>query len=109
MDGAFGYNLPGDMGPLLGSVFVNTLIDRFTKGTDAVYLEFGHDTSIDLALAALGLAKDTPALSASGLVRANRKFRTSNQVPFGAQMVWEKFSCERSCVPRPRPPRTLGL
>lgn len=27
---------------------------------------------------------------------ARRKWRTSNQVPFGAQMVWEKFSCASS-------------
>ena len=60
MDGAFGYNLPGDMGPLLGSLFVDKLIDRFENKTgDAmpVYLEFGHDTTIDMALTALGLAK----------------------------------------------------
>ena len=60
MDGAFGYNLPGDMGPLLGSLYVNKLIDRFENKTgdaQAVYLEFGHDTTIDMALTALGLAK----------------------------------------------------
>jgi acid phosphatase len=39
MDGAFGWNLPGDMGPVLGSLFVDLLIDRFTKGTQAMYLE----------------------------------------------------------------------
>ncbi len=77
MTGAFGYNLPGDMGPLLGTLFVNKLIERFvflvlftlfcayntfsfsndTGDSQAVYLEFGHDTTIDMALAALGLAK----------------------------------------------------
>jgi acid phosphatase len=98
MDGAFGYNLPGNMGPLLGSLFVNTLIDRFTNATgsaEEMYLEFGHDTTIDLALTALGLAKDTPKLSTSAR-KANRKFRTSFQVPFAAQMVWEKFECATS-------------
>ena len=29
MDGAFGYNLPGEMGPILGTLFVNKLIDRY--------------------------------------------------------------------------------
>lgn len=96
MDGAFGYNLLGSMGPLLGSLFVNTLISRFTTGTQPAYLEFGHDTTIDLALAALGLAKDAPALSAAGPARANRKWRTSAQVPFAAQMVWEKVACKTS-------------
>ncbi|OJT15560.1 Thiamine-repressible acid phosphatase pho4 [Trametes pubescens] len=99
MDGAFGYNLPGSMGEVLGSLFVSKLVERFTNSTgDAqqVYLEFGHDTTIDLALTALGLAKDTKALSAKGPVRASRKWRTSEQVPFAAQMRWEKFSCKSS-------------
>lgn len=99
MDGAFGYNLPGNMGPFLGTIFVNKLIERFSDSTgnaSAVYLEFGHDTTIDTAFAALGLAKDTPPLSATGPVPPNRAFRTSTQVPFGAQMVWEKFTCTSS-------------
>lgn len=29
MQGAFGYGLPGKMGPVLGSLFVNKLIDRY--------------------------------------------------------------------------------
>ena len=49
-----------------------------------------------MALTGLGLAKDTPPLSAKGPVRHNRKFRTTRQVPFAAQMVWEKFSCTES-------------
>ena len=99
MDGAFGYNLPGDMGAVLGSLYVGELVDRLTNATGAaqeVYLEFGHDTTIDMALTGLGLAKDTPTLSAKGPVRSNRKFRTSYQVPFAAQMLWEKFSCTSS-------------
>ncbi|RDX57456.1 phosphoglycerate mutase-like protein [Lentinus brumalis] len=99
MDGAFGYNLPGDMGPVLGGLFVKKLAERFTNATgDAqpVYLEFGHDTTIDMALTALGLAKDTPALSATGPAKRRRKFRTAHQVPFAAQMLWEKFSCTAS-------------
>ncbi|KAG7451310.1 phosphoglycerate mutase-like protein [Guyanagaster necrorhizus] len=118
MDGAFGYNLPGNMGPFLGTIFVNKLIERSvvesattepadsflslyrfsdsTGNASAVYLEFGHDTTIDTAFAALGLAKDTPPLSATGPVPPNRAFRTSTQVPFGAQMVWEKFTCTSS-------------
>ncbi|KAJ7077123.1 phosphoglycerate mutase-like protein [Mycena belliarum] len=99
MDGAFGYNLPGLMGPTLGTLFVNKLIERFTNATGAaqeMYLEFGHDTTIDMALAALGLAKDTPPLPPRGPVPAHRAFRTSTQVPFGATMVFERFSCPSS-------------
>ena len=29
MNGAFGYGLPGDMGPILGAVYVNKLIERY--------------------------------------------------------------------------------
>ncbi|KAI0073451.1 phosphoglycerate mutase-like protein [Panus rudis PR-1116 ss-1] len=99
MDGAFGYRLPDDMGPVLGAVYVDKLIERFTNSSgDAqpVYLEFGHDTTIDFTLTGLGLAKDTPPLPVKGPVPAKRKWRTSTQVPFAAQMVWEKFSCSRS-------------
>ncbi|PIL35733.1 hypothetical protein GSI_02463 [Ganoderma sinense ZZ0214-1] len=99
MDGAFGYNLPSPMGPVLGGLLVQKVVERFTNSTGSaqpVYLEFGHDTTIDLALTALGLAKDSPPLSAKGPVPHNRKFRTTRQVPFAAQMVWEKFSCTKS-------------
>ncbi|TCD65148.1 acid phosphatase pho5 [Steccherinum ochraceum] len=94
MDGAFGYNLPGSMETTLGSVFINKLVERFSNATaQKVFVEFGHDTTIDMALSALGLVQDKPALSAKGPVRPNRKFRTALQVPFAAQMTWEKFTC----------------
>ncbi|CDO74896.1 hypothetical protein BN946_scf184988.g3 [Trametes cinnabarina] len=41
-------------------------------------------------------SRDAPPLSARGPVRPNRKWRTSLQVPFAAQMVWEKFTCAAS-------------
>lgn len=83
------------MGPTLGSLYVGKLVERLSasNATQAVFLEFGHDTTIDLALTALGLFKDSQPLSATGPVRANRKFKTSDQVPFGAQMLWERFTC----------------
>lgn len=98
MTGAFGYNLPDPMGATIGSLYVNKLIDRFTNASgDAVllYLEFGHDTTIDLALTALGLAKDDPPLSTTAMPE-ERAWHTSQQVPFAAQMIWEKFSCSSS-------------
>ncbi|KAH7921751.1 phosphoglycerate mutase-like protein [Leucogyrophana mollusca] len=96
---SFGHNLPNNMGPVMGSTFVKKLIERFTDSTDnssPLYLEFGHDATIDLALTAMGLAKDRPPLSPTGPIRAARKWRTSNQVPFAANMVWEKFTCSKS-------------
>lgn len=99
MDGAFGYSLPRDMGAVLGSLYVAKLVDRFSNVTgDAqeMYLEFGHDTTIDMVLTALGLAKDTHKLPEYGPIPWNRKWRTSYQVPFAAMMTWEKFTCSSS-------------
>ena len=99
MDGAFGWNLPGNMDQLLGTLYINKLVERFTNATgdaEPAYIEFGHDTTIDMALTAMGFFKDTPKLPVRGPVPANRKFRTSYQVPFAAQMTWEKFTCTSS-------------
>lgn len=102
MDGAFGYGLPGDMPRVLGAQYTRQLVSRFTNATGSsvpMYLEFGHDTTIDLALTGLGLIKDYPALSTNpkgGVPPKNRKWRTTQQVPFAAHMVWEKFSCSSS-------------
>jgi acid phosphatase len=96
MWGAFSYGLPNSMGPALGALYVSHLIEAFTNGTDPFVLEFGHDTTIDMALSALGLAHDKKPLSAKGPVPSGRAFRTSSQVPFAAQMVWEKFECATS-------------
>ena len=74
------------------------LFPSFTNATgdaQSMYLEFGHDTTIDMALTALGLFADHPPLSPTAL-RPHRAFRTSTQVPFAAQMVWERFSCATS-------------
>ncbi|KAF9222916.1 phosphoglycerate mutase-like protein [Gyrodon lividus] len=98
MNGLSGFGLPNDMGLLLGSVYVNKLIERLTNSNgDAkeLYLEFGHDASILLVLAAMGLNEDIPPLSPDH-IRPHRKFRTSKQTPFAAQMIWEKFTCENS-------------
>ncbi|KAG1875199.1 phosphoglycerate mutase-like protein [Suillus tomentosus] len=98
MDASCGYMLPDNMGPLAGTVFVNKLIERFTDSqgdSRPLYLEFGHDVTILLALSALGLAKDDPPLSPDEL-RPGRKFWTSELTPFAANMVWEKFTCTSS-------------
>jgi acid phosphatase len=96
MWGAFSYGLPGAMGPTLGSLYISHLVKAFTNGTDPFVLEFGHDTTIDLALTALGLVHDKKPLSPRGPPNPSRVFRTSQQVPFAAQMIWEKFSCTSS-------------
>ncbi|KAF8559780.1 phosphoglycerate mutase-like protein [Imleria badia] len=98
MDGASGHASRGDAGPLLGAFYVKKLIERLTNATgDAkpLYLEFGHDTSILLPLSTMGLNKDTLPLSPRR-APVHRRFRTSQQTPFAASMVWEKFTCKKS-------------
>ncbi|KAI6045755.1 phosphoglycerate mutase-like protein [Pisolithus marmoratus] len=93
-----GYMSRNKQGPTLGSVYVNKLIDRFTNTTGhakELYLEFGHDTSILLVLSAMVLNRDPTPLPIDH-IRTHRKFRTSEQTPFAAQMVWERFSCKKS-------------
>ncbi|KAL7411861.1 histidine phosphatase superfamily [Mrakia frigida] len=99
MNYAFGYGLPYNLGPVLGSLYVNTLLERLTNSTGnatEMYIEFGHDTTIDLALTALGLAKDTPNIPSTGPVNSTRAWSTSSQVPFGAKFVTERISCSSS-------------
>ncbi|KAH7913208.1 phosphoglycerate mutase-like protein [Hygrophoropsis aurantiaca] len=99
MNGACGYTLKAPvLGPMLGSLYVNKMIERFQNKTGdakSLYLEFGHDATINFAMAAIGLAQDEPPLNPYA-IDPFRKWRTSNQVPFAANMVWERFSCHKS-------------
>ncbi|KAJ8519057.1 hypothetical protein ONZ45_g3962 [Pleurotus djamor] len=96
MSSSWGSRLPKNMGAVMGSLYVNTLIDRFSKNdTKVAFVEFGHDVTISLTLTALGLTKDVPPVSTTSMT-PNRKYRGSNQTPFAAQMVFEKFTCSYS-------------
>ncbi|KAG0697610.1 phosphoglycerate mutase-like protein [Suillus ampliporus] len=98
LDASVGYLASNDAGRVMGSVFVNKLIDRFSNTSEeapSLYLDFGHDTTIIAAMAAMGLNRDDPPLSSQGPPR-RRKFRTSYQTPFAANMIWESFTCEKS-------------
>ncbi|KAG2368256.1 histidine phosphatase superfamily [Suillus spraguei] len=98
MVASVGYLVPNDAGRIMGSVFVNELINRFSntsREAQSLYLEFGHDVTIMAAMAAMDLNKDEPPLS-SEEVRQHRRFRTSYQTPFAAQMIWERFTCKES-------------
>ncbi|KAH8898012.1 phosphoglycerate mutase-like protein [Thozetella sp. PMI_491] len=92
MRNAFGYGLPGNMGPVLGSMLVANLTDFMLQSAQNLSLNFGHDTTIDMGLAALGLAFDDKYL-VGGPVDPNRSWRTARQVPFAAQMLWRGLSC----------------
>ncbi|KAI6106170.1 phosphoglycerate mutase-like protein [Pisolithus croceorrhizus] len=97
-DGISGYISRNDTGPILGSVYINKLIERFSNTTgDAqeLYLEFGHDVTILLVLSAMNLNKDVIPLTPE-YIPPNRKFRGSEQSPFAARMIWEKFTCKNS-------------
>lgn len=95
MRGAFGYGLPTEQGPVLGSLLVSNLtaflVDESATAQN-LSLNFAHDTTIDLGLTALGLANDT-SYPVSGPINPSRKWRTSTQVPFAAQMLWTRLSC----------------
>ncbi|KAI1872100.1 uncharacterized protein JN550_004303 [Neoarthrinium moseri] len=94
MRGAFGYGLPNGMGPVIGSLLVSN-ITAFLQNDSGpnLSLNFGHDTTIDLGLTALGLAADSE-YPAEGPVNATRLWRTAKQVPFAAQMLWRGLSCD---------------
>ncbi|KAI6040975.1 phosphoglycerate mutase-like protein, partial [Pisolithus marmoratus] len=99
-DGISGYISRNDTGPILGSVYINKLIERFSNATgDArqLYLEFGHDVTILLVLSAMNLNKDVIPLTPE-YMPVDRKFRGSEQSPFAARMIWEKFTCKDSYV-----------
>lgn len=93
MRGAFGYGLPGNMGEVTGSLLVSN-VTAFLQDDSGpnLSLNFGHDTTIDLGLTALGLAKDLE-YPTQGPVNATRAWRTANQVPFAANMFWRSLSC----------------
>ncbi|SPO31878.1 related to Thiamine-repressible acid phosphatase precursor [Ustilago trichophora] len=102
MRGAFGYGLPNGSGQVMGSLFVSNLTERLTKAENfkepdgkqkTVWLDFAHDTTIDLILTTLGLAADR-SFPVQGPVNPNRNWRTSYQVPFAAQMEWRKVTCD---------------
>jgi acid phosphatase len=93
MRGAFGYGLPQGQGGILGNLLVSN-VTAFMQGsgTRNLSLNFAHDTTIDLGLGALGLAYDEE-YPADGPPSPSRKWRTSSQVPFAAQMLWKRLSC----------------
>ncbi|KAJ8584928.1 phosphoglycerate mutase-like protein [Rhizopogon salebrosus TDB-379] len=98
MDASVGYLAVNNSGRVLGSVFVNKLIERFSNVSEeaqSLYLEFGHDTTIMPVLAAMNLNRDYPPLSPHG-PPLPRKFRSSYQTPFAANMIWERFTCKMS-------------
>ncbi|KAG2356218.1 histidine phosphatase superfamily [Suillus spraguei] len=98
MNARFGYLAPNDAGRVMGSVYVKELINRFSNTSgeaQSLYLEFGHDSTIMGAMAAMDLNRDEPPLSSEEL-HQHRRFRTSYQTPFAAQMIWERFTCKES-------------
>ncbi|OAX41959.1 phosphoglycerate mutase-like protein [Rhizopogon vinicolor AM-OR11-026] len=98
MDASVGYQAPDNSGRVFGSIFVNKLIERFSNASEesqSLYLEFGHDSTILAAMAAMELNRDYPPLSPHW-APMSRKFRTSYQTPFATNMIWERFTCKKS-------------
>jgi len=95
MRGAFGYGLPNNQGPVNGALLVSNLTAFMQvngSATANLSINFAHDTTIDFGLTALGLANDTH-FPATGPPSPYRQWRTSNQVPFAAQMLWKRLDC----------------
>lgn len=104
MRGAFGYNLPNNSGQVMGSLFISNLTQRLTQPElfkepngqqRSLFFDFAHDTTVDLILTTLGLAYDE-SYPVRGPVNPARRWRTSYQVPFAAQMEWRKVTCPGS-------------
>ncbi|KAG9308985.1 histidine phosphatase superfamily [Chiua virens] len=100
LDGITGHASTGapNPGPLVGAFYIKKLIQRLTDETEyaePLYLDFAHDFTILLALSTMGLNKDPEPLSPTHM-NPLRKFRSSYQAPFAANMVWEKFTCDTS-------------
>ncbi|OLL25258.1 Acid phosphatase [Neolecta irregularis DAH-3] len=97
---ATGYGLSDNLGPILGSYYVKELVNRLTKdaaeytNSTSLFVDFGHDTSLDFFFSAMGFFKDEPQLSAFGPRNDTRLWRTNYQVPFAARVVTEKLLCE---------------
>ncbi|KAJ9629508.1 hypothetical protein H2203_001882 [Taxawa tesnikishii (nom. ined.)] len=95
MRGAFGYGLPTNQGPVLGALLVSNVTAFMQANGSAAQnlsLNFAHDTTIDLGLTALGLANDAE-YPVDGPPSPYRRWRTSYQVPFAAQMLWKRLDC----------------
>ncbi|KAF1348463.1 histidine phosphatase superfamily [Delphinella strobiligena] len=95
MRGAFGYGLPREQGPVLGSLLVSNVTAFMQANGSAAQnlsLNFAHDSTIDLGLTALGLVNDTQ-YPVDGPPSSYRLWRTSYQVPFAAQMFWKRLDC----------------
>ena len=85
-----------------------------TEDAKPLYLEFAHDITILFAMSAMELNKSVFTRGGEDVIDshlyrddvplspdhppAHRKFRTSDQTPFAAEMVWEKFTCKDSYV-----------
>lgn len=76
MRGAFGYGLPNNQGQVIGSLYISNLTQRLTQDDTNLFLEFGHDTTIDLILTTLGLANDR-RYPTDGPVNPSRNWRVS--------------------------------
>jgi len=76
MRGAFGYGLPNNQGPVLGALYISNLTERLNQNETNLWLEFGHDTTIDLVLSSLGLVDDKRYPS-TGPVNPSRNWRVS--------------------------------
>ncbi|KAI2464908.1 phosphoglycerate mutase-like protein [Annulohypoxylon bovei var. microspora] len=93
MRGFSGYGLPGEMGPVLGSLLVSNVTNFLLEDEgQKLSLGFGHDKTIALGLTALGLASDE-SYPSTGPVDPDRAWRAAKLMPFAASMFWKRLDC----------------
>lgn len=89
---------PGNkFGPLMGWLWLNATQNVMSNHSSKdVYFSFVHDGDIVPALAALGVLSENPGLEElpTDRVATERNWRTSDVVPMGGRLVFERITCE---------------
>lgn len=75
-------------------MFILLLLLRFGEVTKAVTIQVGHGETLLPLLSLLGFFKDETALTAKNFpLQYNRKFRSSQIVPYAANLVFVLYDC----------------
>jgi acid phosphatase len=89
---------PGNkFGALMGWLWLNATLSLMSDPSSKdVYFSFVHDGDIVPALAALGVFNEPPGNRElpTNRVKADRTWRTSDVVPMGGRLIFERITCE---------------
>jgi acid phosphatase len=93
---------PGNKwGPVLGTLWLNATAQLMAEGPSAgpFFFSFSHDSDIIPVLATMKLMDDGPKLPTDRVMR-DRKWRTSQVVPMGGRIMFERMLCDSSVYVR---------